>query len=163
MVPFAGYTITQYGQPTYALSGQLINGNHDIVLSHKATGDNVFANSYVAPIDVKNFTVADFDEGIERTFYLFNAGSWNQWNAGESDSTNLGGNGTVRTVASEIDNGTLAAMQPLYAVQYETPLAQSVRRSPGVPSRAPIGDALCPLLVCAAVSALFIRGRRYLS
>lgn len=93
MVPFAGYTITQYGQPTYALSGQLINGNHDIVLSHKATGDNVFANSYVAPIDVKNFTVADFDEGIERTFYLFNAGSWNQWNAGESDSTNLGGNG----------------------------------------------------------------------
>lgn len=72
-------------------------------------------------------------------------------------------NGTIRTVASEIDNGTLAAMQPLYAGQYETPSAQPVRRSPGVPSRAPIGDALCPLLVCAAVSALFIRGRRYLS
>lgn len=113
MVPFAGYTITQYGQPTYALSGQLINGNHDIVLSHKATGDNVFANSYVAPIDVKNFTVADFDEGVERTFYLFNAGSWNQWNAGESDSTNLGGNGDETP-------GHYCAIPVLLASQYDS-------------------------------------------
>ena len=93
MTPFAGYTVTQYGQPTYSLSGQLINGNHDIVLSHTTTGENVFANSYAAPIDLKNFTVEDFDEGIERTFYLFNSGSWNQWNAGESDGSNLGNNG----------------------------------------------------------------------
>ncbi len=113
MVPFAGYTVTQYGQPTYALSGQLINGNHDIVLLHKAAGDNVFANSYAAPIDVKNFTVDDFDEGIERTFYLFNAGSWNQWNAGESDSTNLGGNG-------DDTPGHYCAIPVLLASQYDS-------------------------------------------
>lgn len=72
-------------------------------------------------------------------------------------------NGAIRTVASEIGGGTLAVVEPLYAMPYETPSAQPVRRSPGVPSRAPIGDVLCPLLVCAAVYALFIRVRRYLS
>ncbi len=113
MVPFAGYTITQYGQPTYALAGQLINADQDIVLSHKAAGDNVFANSYAAPIDVKNFTVEDFDEGIERTFYLFNAGSWNQWNAGEADGTNLGGNG-------DDTPGHYCAIPVLLASQYDS-------------------------------------------
>ena len=112
MTPFAGYTITQYGQPTYALAGQLINADQDIVLSHKAAGDNVFANSYAAPIDVKNFTVEDFDEGIERTFYLFNAGSWNQWNAGEADGTNLGKNG-------DDTPGHYCAIPVLLASQYD--------------------------------------------
>lgn len=112
MVPFAGYTITQYGQPTYALSGQLINADQYIVLSHKAEGDNVFANSYAAPIDVKNFTVEDFDEGIDRTFYLFNSGSWNQWNAGEGDGTNLGKNG-------DDTPGHYCAIPVLLASQYD--------------------------------------------
>lgn len=113
MVPFAGYTITQYGQPTYALAGQLIQDDQDIVLSHKATGDNVFANSYAAPIDVKNFTVEDFDEGIERTFYLFNSGSWNQWNAGESNGLNLGKNGDETP-------GHYCAIPVLLASQYDS-------------------------------------------
>lgn len=67
-------------------------------------------------------------------------------------------NGTVRTMATTTDQGTLAAVQPLYAMQYETPAAQPIRRSPGVPSRAPIGDVLCPLLLCAAIYVLY---RRY--
>lgn len=113
MVPFAGYTITQYGQPTYALAGQLIQDDQDIVLSHKAIGDNVFANSYAAPIDVKNFTVEDFDEGIERTFYLFNSGSWNQWNAGESNGLNLGKNGDETP-------GHYCAIPVLLASQYDS-------------------------------------------
>lgn len=72
-------------------------------------------------------------------------------------------NGTIRTIAVDVDNGTLAAVQPLYVMQYAAPQAQPVRRSPGVPSRAPIGDALCPLFLCAAIYVLHIRNRKHLS
>ena len=69
-------------------------------------------------------------------------------------------NGTIRTMASDTDNGTPAAIQPLYVMQYAAPSVCSVRRTPGVPSRAPIGDALCPLLLCAAVYTLCIGHHR---
>ena len=74
----------------------MILGNQDIVLTKTAggmDGENVFVNSYTAPIDVKCFTAEDFEGDMDKTFYLFNAGSWNQWNAGEADGTNLGKNG----------------------------------------------------------------------
>ncbi len=96
LTPFAGYAITQYGQPTYEWTSTMILGNQDIVLTKTAggmDGENVFVNSYTAPIDVKCFTAEDFEGDMDKTFYLFNAGSWNQWNAGEADGTNLGKNG----------------------------------------------------------------------
>ncbi|MGM9811127.1 MAG: hypothetical protein ACI30J_09715 [Paludibacteraceae bacterium] len=96
LTPFAGYAITQYGQPTYEWASTMILGNQDIVLTKTAggmDGANVFVNSYTAPIDVKCFTAEDFEGDMDKTFYLFNAGSWNQWNAGEADGSNLGKNG----------------------------------------------------------------------
>ena len=65
--------------------------------------------------------------------------------------------GTIRTIASDMDCGTPATVQPLYSMQYAAPAAPPVRRSPGVPSRAPIGDVLCPLLVCTLIYALHKR------
>ena len=96
LTPFAGYAITQYGQPTYEWTSTMILANHDVVLTKTADGmdgANVFVNSYTAPIDVKCFTPEDFKGDMDKTFYLFNAGSWNQWNAGESNGSNLGKNG----------------------------------------------------------------------
>ena len=96
LTPFAGYAITQYGQPTYEWTSTMILANHDVVLTKTADGmdgANVFVNSYTAPIDVKCFTAEDFEGDMDKTFYLFNAGSWNQWNAGESNGSNLGKNG----------------------------------------------------------------------
>lgn len=96
LTPFAGYALTQYGQPTYEWTSTMIVGNQDIVLTKTASGmngENVFVNSYAAPIDVKRFTVEDFEGDMDKTLYLFNAGSWNQWNAGETDGSNLGKNG----------------------------------------------------------------------
>ncbi|MGN1239962.1 MAG: hypothetical protein ACI4TV_03700, partial [Paludibacteraceae bacterium] len=96
LAPFAGYAITQYGQPTYEWTSTMILRNQDIVLTKTAggmDGANVFVNSYAAPIDVKRFSAEDFEGDMDKTFYLFNAGSWNQWNAGEADGTNLGKNG----------------------------------------------------------------------
>lgn len=132
MTPFAGYALTQYGQPTYSFSGQLINADHDVVLTRTEAGmqgENVFVNSYAAPIDVATFTADDFSEGVERTFYLFNSGSWNQWNAGESDGSNLGSNGddtpghycAIPVLAagqfdSHYDITTIPPMQGVYVV-----------------------------------------------
>lgn len=96
LTPFAGYALTQYGQPTYEWTSTMIVGNQDIVLTKTASGmngENVFVNSYAAPIDVKRFTAEDFEGDMDKTLYLFNAGSWNQWNAGETDGSNLGKNG----------------------------------------------------------------------
>lgn len=93
LAPFAGYAITQYGQPTYEWTSTMILDNRDVVLTKTdggMEGANLFVNSYTAPIDVKAFTEDDFERDIHKTFYLFNAGSWNDWNAGEADGNNLG-------------------------------------------------------------------------
>lgn len=105
--PFAGYAITQYGQPTYSLVAEPIRTNQTITLtktpeaSGGMNGDNLFANSFMAPIDVKNFTPDDFSdygtgrEDIVKTFYIFNSGSWNQWNGQNEKDSTLGNNGST--------------------------------------------------------------------
>lgn len=102
--PFAGYAITQYGQPTYELAADVITANQTIMLSKTPSGmdgNNLFANSYMAPIDAKNFTPEDFSdygtgrEDIEKTFYVFNSGSWNEWNKYNSLGQTIGSNGST--------------------------------------------------------------------
>lgn len=99
--PFAGYAITQYGKPTYALSAEAIISDQTITLTKTESGmngNNLFANSYMAPIDAKNFTPEDFSdyntgrEDIVKTFYIFNSGSWNEWNKYDTE-TSKGSNG----------------------------------------------------------------------
>lgn len=99
--PFAGYAITQYGQPTYSLSAEAITSDQTITLTKTESGmngNNLFANSYMAPIDAKNFTPEDFSdyntgrEDIVKTFYIFNSGSWNEWNKYDTESSK-GSNG----------------------------------------------------------------------
>ena len=99
--PFAGYAITQYGQPTYSLVAEPIRTNQTITLtktpevSGGMNGDNLFANSFMAPIDVKNFTADDFSGDLNKTFYIFNSGSWNQWNGQNEKDSTLGNNGST--------------------------------------------------------------------
>lgn len=102
--PFAGYAITQYGQPTYELTAEAITADRTITLTKTPSGmngDNLFANSYMAPIDAKNFTPEDFSdygtgrEDIEKTFYVFNSGSWNEWNKYNSLGQTIGSNGST--------------------------------------------------------------------
>ena len=99
--PFAGYAITQYGQPTYSLVAEPIRTNQTITLtktpeaSGGMNGDNLFANSFMAPIDVKNFTPDDFSGDLDKTFYIFNSGSWNQWNGQNEKDSTLGSNGST--------------------------------------------------------------------
>ena len=90
--PFLGYTITQYGHGPYEFSGPLIKEEKRIVLTKTIDGldgENMFANSYMAPIDVRRFSNADFVGNIEKTFYVYNSGSWNQWNEQTQGGTSL--------------------------------------------------------------------------
>lgn len=83
LTPFAGYALTQKEQETFTLYPQLLNENITISLTYTENGmegDNLWANSYMAPLDITKFTDADFTGDIDKTFYLYNSGSWNQWN-----------------------------------------------------------------------------------
>ena len=136
--PFAGYAITQYGQPTYSLIAEPIHSNQDIILTKTPenqggmNGDNLFANSYMAPIDVKNFTTEDFTGDLEKTFYIFNSGSWNQWNGQNEKDSTLGSNGSTtpgqycaipalsaQYLDSEYDITTIPPMQGVYVIANE--------------------------------------------
>lgn len=134
--PFAGYAITQYGKPTYALSAEAITSDQTITLTKTESGmngNNLFANSYMAPIDAKNFTPEDFsdyntgNEDIVKTFYIFNSGSWNEWNKYDTE-TSKGSNGNdvpgqycaVPAFSSKYMDGaeitTLPPMQGIYVI-----------------------------------------------
>lgn len=88
--PFEGYAITQYGQPTYQWTAQLTNQSQTLPLTYSKagrSGRHIFANSFAAPIDVKQLsgliTYADGQDSrfrIEQTVYIFNSGAWNAWN-----------------------------------------------------------------------------------
>ena len=139
--PFAGYAITQYGQPTYELTAEAITADKTITLTKTSSGmngNNLFANSYMAPIDAKNFTPEDFSdyntgrEDIVKTFYIFNSGSWNQWNGQNEKDSTLGSNGSTtpgqycaipalssKYLDSEYDITTIPPMQGVYVIAYE--------------------------------------------
>lgn len=136
--PFAGYAITQYGQPTYSLMADPIYTDQTIILTKTPenqggmNGDNLFANSYMAPIDVKNFTPEDFTGDLEKTFYIFNSGSWNQWNGQNEKDSTIGGNGattpgqycaipalSAQYLDSEYDITTIPPMQGVYVIANE--------------------------------------------
>lgn len=100
MTPFDGYALTRTaeGSETYTITAQPIYANHTLDLTYTAgamEGGNLFVNSYLAPIDVTKFTNDnnDFEGNIEKTFYLFNSGSWDDWQ-GAGGSTNSMVNGS---------------------------------------------------------------------
>ena len=84
MTSFAGYAITHVGAPSYTMATEIIYGDADIHLPDDYNCDNIFANSYLAPINVAAFDEDDFTGNVEKTFYLFNTGSFNDWYAAAS-------------------------------------------------------------------------------
>ena len=87
LTPFAGYALTQKEQETFTLYPQLLNENVTIPLTYTSNGmkgDNLWANSYMAPLDITKFTPEDFTGNVDYTFYLYNSGSWNDWSKDQS-------------------------------------------------------------------------------
>lgn len=97
MTPFEGYALTRTAEGTeiYSIVAQPIHDNQTINLTKTANGmngDNLFVNSYLAPIDLTKFTTdgedSDFTGNVDKTFYLFNSGSWNDWQGKNGEGAN---------------------------------------------------------------------------
>ena len=81
-----GYALTQSIQPnqTYHITAQAMQGSQTINLTRTEEGmkgDNLFVNSFTAPIDITKIDPTTDVKGDwdYQTFYLFNTGSWNDW------------------------------------------------------------------------------------
>lgn len=85
MTAFKGYEITNSSntEPTdvYKIKGTLFVGNATVPLTRTVNvnypGANLVGNSYTAAIDIKN--ALTFPTGVQRTVYLFNTGTRDQW------------------------------------------------------------------------------------
>ena len=87
LTPFAGYAFTQKDQPSIAFAPRLVTDNQIITLTYTdggMKGDNLWANSYMAPIDIKKLGEEDFSGNVDQIVYLYNCGSWNEWNKDQS-------------------------------------------------------------------------------
>lgn len=128
LTKFMGYAITQAYMPSYEWTTTPINQNHEVSW---LGGDYIFANSYLAPINVAAFEDdKDFEGGVDKVFYIFNTGSWNEWRNSieddEHDKTNAltsnqsAGQYTAISVESaknldpNYDRLTIAPMQGVY-------------------------------------------------
>ena len=97
IVPFKGYCITQQASKKYIHVGALCSPNKKefplyYFTSVDGNGFNMFANSWVAPIDIAKMRAEDFD-GAEPTIYVYNTGSREQYEGGgapSTDGTNTG-------------------------------------------------------------------------
>jgi len=91
IVPFKGYCITQQASKKYTHVGALCAPDKKefplyYFTSVDGNGFNMFANSWVAPIDIAKMKTADFD-GAEPTIYIYNTGSREQYEGGGVPST----------------------------------------------------------------------------
>lgn len=133
--PFVGYAFTQ----NKALSANftimatpIIPEDEDIqeinltVTPSGMGGSNLFVNSFLAPIDLATFTGDEFEGDVVQTFYLFNSGSWTQWqNQGGKDHMEYGTSpgqyfaltpGSAALVDASLDQTTIPPMQGVYVV-----------------------------------------------
>ena len=87
LTPFAGYAFTQKDQPSIDFTPRLVTEDQTITLTYTEDGmqgDNLWANSYMAPIDIKKLGKEDFSGTVDQIVYLYNCGSWNEWNKDQS-------------------------------------------------------------------------------
>ncbi|OIP83498.1 MAG: hypothetical protein AUK44_05075 [Porphyromonadaceae bacterium CG2_30_38_12] len=79
--PFYGYELCYPTTKTYTFSGELVNSNFNTGQLAKTTGalypgQHLLANPYTAAIDIRQI---EFGSDMEATVYLYNTGSFSQW------------------------------------------------------------------------------------
>ena len=120
---FEGYNlITAYEAGTvYSMEGQLVS-NADVTLNGSSStpklvynggdgtnpnNENVLANSWVAPIKIKNFVDGNFTN-VEKSIYIFNAGSPKQ---AETALEGQAGNYTTYSIGTVGETAVIPSMQ----------------------------------------------------
>ena len=128
LTPFAGYAFTQKDQPSIDFTPRLVTDNQTITLTYTEggmNGDNLWANSYMAPIDIKKLGEEDFSGNVDQIVYLYNCGSWNEWNKDQnaiSSAEILPGRyyaipvGSARALDATYDQTVIPPMQGVYMV-----------------------------------------------
>ena len=128
LTPFAGYAFTQKDQPSIDFTPRLVTDNQTITLTYTEggmMGDNLWANSYMAPIDIKKLGKEDFSGAVDQIVYLYNCGSWNDWNKDQSaiqTAEELPGRyyaipvGSARALDATYDQTVIPPMQGVYMV-----------------------------------------------
>lgn len=83
--PFQGYAITQPAAKTYSETGTLLSADTRVIdlsfttiAGNDYKGCNLVANSWMAPIRVKDFEASDF-HNANATIYIYNTGSYTDW------------------------------------------------------------------------------------
>ena len=136
LTPFVGYAFTQNkaDSATFTVTATPIIPTEvqEIELTVTPTGmggSNLFVNSFLAPIDLANFTGNEFEGKVDKTFYLFNSGSWKQWQSqGGKDHMEYGTSpgqyfaltpGSAALVDASLDQTTIPSMQGVYVIARE--------------------------------------------
>jgi hypothetical protein len=81
LTPFYGYEICHSTARTFAFKGELVNSNFNSNQLAKTSGalypgQHLLANPYTAAIDIRQI---EFGSDMEATVYLYNTGTFNQW------------------------------------------------------------------------------------
>ena len=136
LTPFVGYAFTQNmaDSATFTVTATPIIPKEvqEIELTVTPTGmggSNLFVNSFLAPIDLATFTGNEFEGDVVQTFYLFNSGSWTQWQKeGGSNEMNYGvspgqyyalSTKGASLMDSQYDQTTIPPMQGVYVIAQE--------------------------------------------
>ena len=128
--PFVGYALTQDQAPRgeFKIIATPIFENKKIDFTKTQegmNGDNLFVNSYLSPIDVARIVPNTDYYGIEGTFYLFNSGSWKNWQDGDPNSVTVDDSpgqyfaitpGSAALIDANEDQTTIPPMQGAYVI-----------------------------------------------
>lgn len=81
--PFIGYELCQSAPKIYTFSGELVNSNFNsgplaVTTTAIYPGQHLFANPYTAAIDIRQI---NFGSSMEATVYMYNTGTFGQWNS----------------------------------------------------------------------------------
>ena len=134
--PFVGYAFTQNKADSASFQIQatpiIPNDVQEIELTVTPTGmggSNLFVNSFLAPIDLAKFDGTEFVGEVDKTFYLFNSGSWKDWQSqGGKDHMEYGTSpgqyfaltpGSAALVDASLDQTTIPSMQGVYVIARE--------------------------------------------
>lgn len=128
--PFVGYALTQdqaqRGEFEIIATPIFENKKIDFTKTLEGmNGDNLFVNSYLSPIDVARIDPNTDYYGIEGTFYLFNSGSWKNWQDGDPNSVTVDKSpgqyfaitpGSAALIDANEDQTTIPPMQGAYVI-----------------------------------------------
>ena len=128
---FTGYCLSQTAAKTYTMQGQLCaSATKSIPLTYSAqNGANLVGNSWMAPLQINNFEEADFPEGAEKTIFIYNTGSKDEYtsnNGSSSFGSKPGQYFSIPIHAAPYADGLPTAIPPMQAFQVNTTQAGSL-------------------------------------